>query len=182
MNPDANATNGLYCETLIERISKSNKTTATHTPSVISIKANTHFSDDDVSPSKWPPGPYALLMPNDGCPETVSHGWRRGYISFTWQEPHTVFSLNERDAPSCILNATERTKSSNGPSCMHDLTADNWPDAYSNLLGPFSRYAWRLNFCYKTDIGSPPNTTVWPEGDYSVFGDASDCPNGTYTS
>jgi hypothetical protein len=36
--------------------------------------------------SDWPSGPYWLLMPDTGCPETKRHGWDIGYIKFRTNE------------------------------------------------------------------------------------------------
>jgi hypothetical protein len=133
------------------------------------------YAEDTLS--KWPGGPYALLTPNEGCPESDAHGWRRGYLSFTWKYQHVFESANECDTDTLHQNTWDGNINHQHMRCKDDLTASSWPYHKSNLLGPFSRYAMRLNFCCK-EI----NTTSlynWPTGSYRIFGDASGCPGGT---
>ncbi|XP_053396296.1 uncharacterized protein LOC123555101 isoform X2 [Mercenaria mercenaria] len=123
---------------------------------------------DNVT-SEWPPGPYALITPIDGCPESSVRGWRRGYLSFTWRRPHTLTSVTD-----CDLNHK---------GCIRNLIPDTWPELQSNLLGPYSKYALRLNFCFKTGNKSViDDKPLWPAGSYSVFGDGKSCPAGLKSS
>jgi hypothetical protein len=66
---------------------------------------------------------------------------------------------------------------------FYDLTEDSWPETCSNLLGPFNRFSFKLNFCVKDgDENSTNNETVdWPDGDYAIVA-AGGCPQGTDVS
>jgi hypothetical protein len=140
-----------------------------------------HYLYTDDILSEWPGGPYALLTPNEGCPESDAHGWRRGYLLFAWKNEQVFESANGCSMKSFLQNTEVEHVTHNDLPCKHDLTASYWPFHKSNLLGPFSRYALRLNFCCKEKnaIDSPYH---WPPGSYRIFGDISGCPKGTHHS
>ncbi|XP_053379720.1 uncharacterized protein LOC123526988 isoform X2 [Mercenaria mercenaria] len=138
--------------------------------------------------SDWPPGPYALLTPSEGCPELGEMGWRRGYLSFIWKHPQTLTlvsdcKINNKSNHSDDEKWQHAGNASNSHSCLRSLTSDKWPHPQSHLLGPFNMYEWRLNFCFKPRNKSiNENQNVWPSGSYSIFGDANSCPSGFTTS
>ena len=43
-------------------------------------------------------------------------------------------------------------------------------------LGPYGRYTFQLNFCYKTKEHPHNGMTKWPSGDYAVYGTQDGCP------
>ena len=127
--------------------------------------------------SKWPKGRYALLTPNEGCPESEAHGWRRGYVSFTWKEPRVFESANKCDMDSYLHNTEEEIVENKDMPCKHDLTTNTWPNHKTNLLGPFSKYTMRLNFCCK-EKSTSNNPYDWPQGSFMIFGYSEGCPTG----
>ncbi|XP_053381483.1 uncharacterized protein LOC123557124 isoform X2 [Mercenaria mercenaria] len=145
---------------------------------------NIYSEGHKIQLSDWPPGPYALLTPSEGCPELGEMGWRRGQLSLIWKRPQTLTSItdcknNKNDVEKWQQagNVTDRY------SCLRRVTSDKWPHLQSHLLGPFNIYEWRLNFCFKTGNKSiKEDQNVWPPGSYSVFGDANSCPSGFTTS
>ena len=132
-----------------------------------------------VDTSEWPPGPYALLSPNTGCPESGAQGWRRGYLSVTWVQPHNITSF-----PYC-----DRTIGNMKPDINYITSASNQTEKYTcprallsdelngHVQGISSDYEWRLNFCFKIKDDSASNS-MWPVGNYSIFGVGKDCPLG----
>ena len=138
----------------------------------------------DYEESIWPPGPYALLAPVDGCPERSTKGWRTGHISFIWKHPHILTTLKECNNNSSntrlsTANGTDTLNVTTIHRCRQELTSRDWPEIKSNLLGPFEEYEWRLNFCYKIKDEMKDDATVeWPRGLYSIFGEQSGCPVG----
>ncbi|XP_060578401.1 uncharacterized protein LOC132735460, partial [Ruditapes philippinarum] len=120
------------------------------------------------------------MIPSIGCPESGRLGWRQGYISFTWKQPHIMTSVsycdfnieNIKPENAMITNETKRH------ICSPILPPDEWA-RQSILRGPFNAYEWRLNFCFKIkDESVKMNQSTWPNAHYSIFGDGKDCPIG----
>ncbi|XP_045174043.2 uncharacterized protein LOC123535447 [Mercenaria mercenaria] len=120
--------------------------------------------------SKWPPGPYALPMPVDGCPESRLKGWTEGYTDITWQNSYAVFSRSESNTDANTAFVT--------PKQAIDITRKELPQTQNILLGPYSAYRIKLNFCYKTRRNESVDIGSWPDGNYSIYGDINGCPSG----
>ena len=116
-----------------------------------------HFSPG-LTDSAWPGGDYALLKPTAGCPESIYHGWSSGYVKFSMSSALSI----RRYSTSVLENKSE--------TLLHDVG--------SNLMGPFKKYSFNLNFCLKRAYQSSQREMIWPKGNYSIFGTSTGCPQG----
>jgi hypothetical protein len=116
--------------------------------------------------SHWPPGPYALPKAIDDCPESKLQGWEEGYIDITFSRPHAILS-------SSYWNNSVLQK-------HRDITLTKLPNSQSFLLGPYSEYRIKLNFCFKVRRNGTLDKGHWPKGNYSIYGGNSGCPDGNH--
>ncbi|XP_053398506.1 uncharacterized protein LOC123558066 isoform X2 [Mercenaria mercenaria] len=132
---------------------------------------------EDIAPEKesevsdWPPGLYSIPMPVSGCPESSNKGWREGYISITWTTSHNVYVMGHSASDS--ENASEISSIE-----AVEITEDIWSEFGTNLLGSFRKYLFRLYFCHKRGRNETVDIGAWPDGNYSIYGDATGCPAG----
>ena len=125
------------------------------------------FSDHDWS--FWPEGPYALPMSTDECPESQTSGWLTGYINITTKEPVNIL-MTQRN-----INHDDQTTSEVYKDTIIDYNSN------VNTIGPFGDRTLQLNFCYKVKDHFSNRLHRWPDGDYSIYGDTSICPEGIYS-
>jgi hypothetical protein len=124
-------------------------------------------ADEREFVSDWPPGPYSIPQPVDGCPETRLKGWEEGYIDITWHQPHAVLSRTESTADTSYDQREPK-----------DITQTELPYLQSLLIGPYTSYRMKLNFCTKTRHNESLDIGSWLDGNYVIYGDISGCPKG----
>ena len=59
---------------------------------------------------------------------------------------------------------------------MVDIAEDRLHIPYS--LGPYGRYTFQFNFCYKSTQHKNNSMDGWPPGNYSIYGTEDGCPTG----
>ena len=119
--------------------------------------------------SLWPPGPYAIPTPIDGCPESYPEGWTEGYVNITTRVPLEIWITQYKDDPgeSSQINDT----------FMFNIAEDRLHIPYT--LGPYGLYTFQFNFCYKSKEHANNSMDEWPPGNYSIYGTSDDgCPTG----
>ena len=133
-----------------------------------------HFKILEIKRSNWPPGPYAIPIPIDGCPETYNAGWTEGYINISTRVPLNIWIT--QNTFTFEDNAGEANKIND--TVMFNIAKDRLHIPYT--LGPYGRYTIQLNFCYKSKHHTNNSMYVWPLGNYSIYGTEDGCPTGKY--
>ena len=106
-----------------------------------------------ISPT-WPEGDYSIPTSVYGCGDVETNKWLTGYLNISFKYPITWKMSSSREAYIRKL---------------------------SMLLGPHGHHSYQLNFCTKVLGGraqSASRLSVWPKGDYSIFGSRRGCPAG----
>ena len=126
----------------------------------------------EIERSNWPPGPYAIPTPIDGCPEIYTAGWTEGYVNITTRVQleiwitHNAFTVEENPEENTIANETY----------IFNIAEDRLLIPYT--LGLYGRFTIQLNFCFKSKSHTNNDMEAWPPGNYSIYGTDDGCPAG----
>ena len=154
-------TDRLFCQTNhTKKQTKSYQFLKTYTPTFVEIES-----------SNWPPGPYAIPTPIDGCPESYPEGWTEGYINITTRVPFGI---------TITQNLFKYPLNNNPTITTINVAEDRLHIPYT--LGPYGRYTFQFNFCYKSKSHTKSIMLTWPPGDYSIYGNEDACPTGKILS
>ena len=102
----------------------------------------------------WPDGDYSIPMSVYGCGDMEENQWLTGYLNISFKYPISLHKTSGGE--------TDKRTS-------------------SVILGPHGRYSYQLNFCTKivgNKTQNPGRLSLWPPGDYSIFGSRRGCPDG----
>ena len=121
-----------------------------------------------IKKSNWPPGPFAIPTPIDGCEESYPEGWTEGYVNITTRVPMEIWITQNDDdfGKATKINETN----------MFNIAEDRLHKPYT--LGPYGRYTFQFNFCYKSRKHTNNSMNAWPPGHYSIYGTEDGCPTG----
>jgi hypothetical protein len=110
----------------------------------------------------WPPGPYALPMVDNGCPEDKNRDWRMYRIRIT-----TKYPMTEQASFSGCSDKKNKSQYASFENDMHRY-----------ISGYFDTYELQVNLCFMATKFSSSIGMQWPAGNYSIYGVNHECPSG----
>lgn len=113
----------------------------------------------------WPPGPYAVPLTRDGCPENSDRGWEIGHIKIS-----TRYSMSDKDS----FNGCKDVSYQNQTDSMYP------EKPFARIAGYFDSYELQINLCYKLPQYMTNFDIKWPAGNYSIYGVNNECPPGKF--
>ena len=108
---------------------------------------------------RWPDGDYALPLSTFGCPNQAINAWKYGYMNISFWQEFELF------VPTI---GTLGWSASKGSLQLFEL------------LGPYGSHSIQLNFCGRVS-GNGSDQTLWPTGEYGIYGTERNCPSGKIT-